>query len=403
MDQQLVSQRMARVYQALGPFLMAVTDPYMARLSNDPEACNFSTGNPQEMPVAGYVEALQRWLPPQNKDWFAYKMNEPEARQAVADSLSRWRKQVFAPEDIFLTTGAFSALALILNAVVDPGDEVIFVSPPWFFYEGMIISSGGTPVKVRVNPTDFDLDLEAIAGAITPRTRAIFINSPHNPTGKIYPTQTLKELGQILLAATQRNGRPLYLVSDEAYSRIIYDGRGYASPTSFYEHSFLVYTYGKTLLAPGMRIGYIALPGEMPEREVMRSALMGSQTIIGHAFPDALLQYALPDLEKLSIDVKHLEEKRDLMVDALGNMGYSLHKPEGTFYLLPRSPLEDDQAFVKLLAEYKILCMPGLAFDMPGYFRISLTANDEMIERSLAGFASALERARRAEKTGVSA
>ena len=150
----------------------------------------------------------------------------------------------------------------------------------------------------------------------------------------------------------------------------------------------------RPLLTPGQRIGYIALPPDMPEREPLRNALLTAQFMLGWPFPNALLQYALPDLEKLSIDIQHLQRKRDRMVAALGEMGYDLHSPEGTFYLMPRSPLEDDLAFTRLLMAHKIFCLPGAAFEMPGYFRISLTANDAMIERSLPGFAAALQSAR---------
>jgi aspartate aminotransferase len=181
------------------------------------------------------------------------------------------------------------------------------------------------------------------------------------------------------------------LLSDEAYSRIIYDHRRYDSPTAFYANSFLLYTYGKTLLAPGQRMGYIALPPMMPSRELMRNALFVSQLVTGYAFPNALLQRALPDLEELSIDMAHLQRKRDRMVTALHVMGYEVHVPEGTFYLLPRSPLPDDWAFVESLASRDVFCLPGCVVELPGYFRISLTASDEMIERALPRFAVAWE------------
>jgi aspartate aminotransferase len=154
----------------------------------------------------------------------------------------------------------------------------------------------------------------------------------------------------------------------------------------------LIYTYGKTLLTPGQRVGYIALSPTMPQRERLREALYIAQLVTGFAFPNALLQHALSDLEKLSIDVRHLQHKRDWLVGALRRMGYELHTPEGTFYLLVRSPLVDDLAFIELLAEHDIFCLPGKVLEMPGYFRLSLTANDEMIEQSLSGFAATIKR-----------
>ncbi len=391
---EIYSETTARLLTLLEPFVRSMTDPAMVERIQQPGACDFIAGNPQEMPLPGFVQALERWSVPQNKDWFAYKFNVPEARAAIAASLWERRGSAFREEDIYLTTGAFGALSVALGVVVDRGDEVIYISPPWFFYEALIIRSGGTPVRVRVDERTYDLDLEAIAKALTPRTRAIIINSPNNPTGKIYPPETLRGLGEILERASKRNGQPIYLLSDEAYCRIIYDGRSYPSPTAFYPNSFLIYTYGKTLLTPGERLGYIALPPAMVQRQDLSAAIFIQEAIGGHMFPNAVLQYALPDLERLSIDVEHLQHKRDRMGSALSKMGYQVHIPEGTFYLLPRSPVPDDVAFVRRLAERDIFCLPGQVMEMPGYFRISLTANDDMIDRALPGFEAVLEETR---------
>jgi aspartate aminotransferase len=385
-----ISQKIIDIQDHLGAVLSVITDPQINGRNDDPQSCDFIFGNPQEMPLPGYAEALQRTVTPHNKDWFAYKMSEPQSQQVIAESLHRWRGIAYQPEDI---TGAFAGLAAALTAVVDPGDEVIFLSPPWFFYETLILGAGCTPVRVKVDARTFDPDLEAIQSAITSKTRAIIINSPNNPTGKIYSPQVLADLASLLASAQKRTQRPIYLISDESYSRIVFDGRTFPGPTAFYPYSFLIYTYGKTLLTPGQRIGYIALPPEMPDRSQMNSALLTAQFLLGWPFPNAILQYALPDLEQLSIDIPHLQRKRDRMVNALSEMGYNLHSPEGTFYLMPRSPLEDDQAFTRLLMAHKIYCLPGAAFEMPGYFRISLTANDDMIERSLPGFRTALQAA----------
>jgi aspartate aminotransferase len=237
----------------------------------------------------------------------------------------------------------------------------------------------------------FDLDLNAIESAITSRTRAIIINSPNNPTGKIYPPATLQALAGLLTDRSNQYDRPIYLLSDEAYSRIVYDNRLFYSPTAYYPNTFLLYTYGKTLLTPGQRIGYIALPPTMPDRDILRPALIASQLVTGYAFPNALLQHALPDLEGLSIDIPHLQQKRDHLVGELREMGYDVHIPEGTFYLLPRAPIADDWAFVERLANNNVLCLPGEVVEAPGFFRISLTANDDMIERAIPGFAAAIE------------
>ncbi|MCC6456002.1 MAG: aminotransferase class I/II-fold pyridoxal phosphate-dependent enzyme [Caldilineaceae bacterium] len=389
-----VSTRSLAIFNTMAPFFRFVSDSVWTRRSGDPSICDFVFGNPHEMPLAGFTAALQRWTVPQNQEWHAYKLNEESAQRVIATALHEQRGVAYALEDIFLTNGAFAALTVTLNAIVNPGDEVIFISPPWFFYEALIVGAGGQPVRVKVEPETFDLDIAAIRSAITPQTRAIIVNSPHNPTGKIYSPQTLTALAGVLTEASNANGRPIYLLSDEAYCRIIFDGRSYPSPTTFYPNSFLIYTYGKILLTPGERLGYIALSPEMADREALRLALFVTQFATGYAFPNAVLQHAIGDLDKLSIDIAHLQEKRDWMVSALREMGYSVHTPEGTFYLLVKSPISDDSAFADLLAEYDILCLPGYVAEMPGYFRLSLTANDEMIQRALPGFAAALERAR---------
>jgi aspartate aminotransferase len=373
------------------PLMRFLSDSPYANLHTEPDVCDFAFGNPHEMPLESYVDALSRQIAPQNKDWFAYKLNEDAPRQTLARILLERRRIAFEPDDIFLTNGAFAGLAVSMFAITDPGDEIIFNTPPWFFYEPMITGLGLKPVRVRVKPGTFDLDIDAIAAAITSKTRAVIVNSPHNPTGRIYPPEQLEQLADVLRKASRRRRQPIYIISDEAYCRIVFEGRACPSPIDIYPDTFLVYTYGKTLLTPGQRIGYVALPPAMPNREAMREAFFASQATLGFLFPNALLQYAIEDLEQLSIDIEHLQRRRDHMTSALRQMGYDATLPEGTFYLLLRSPLTDDMAFTEILSRHKVLVLPGSAFEMPGYFRISLTANDDMVQRALPAFQAAIE------------
>ena len=363
---------------------------YMSR-KNEPGSLDFTLGDAHEMPLPGFVEALQRWSVPQTKGWYGYKGNLSESRNTVSTALKERRGLTFAPEDIFLTNGTVVGLAICLQILAGEGDEVIINLPPWLGYRRMIHLTGATPVGITVTD-DFELDLEAIAAAITERTRAIIINSPHNPTGKIFSEKTLQSLANLLTDASVRYGKPIYLISDETFSRIVFDNRPCPSPTQFYPFSFLVYGYSKTLMAPGQRIGYIAIPPTMPERKQIGqiiSLLQGSS--FGWCFPSALMQYALPDLEKLSLDLEHLQSKRDWMVRELQEMGYQVQPPEGTFFLLVKSPWEDDCVFAELLASYGVFVFPGTPQEVPGYFRISLTANEDMISRSLSKFQVARE------------
>lgn len=253
----------------------------------------------------------------------------------------------------------------------------------------MIIGAGGTAVKVGIDSSSFDLDMAAIKDAISGRTRAIIINSPHNPTGKIYSRETLVELGRILEDANEKNGKTIYLISDEAYQQIIFDENEFVSPATIYPNTFLVYTYGKVHLTPGQRIGYIALPPQMRNRAEVRNAIILTQQFSGWAFPNAILQYAISELVPLSIDIQQLQTRRDRLISALSEIGYKTNRPEGTFYLLVKSPIADDWDFIERLAQYDVYCLPGITFGLPGYFRISLTGNDEMVERSIPGFAEA--------------
>jgi aspartate aminotransferase len=391
MDTHRFSQSMDAIFRLEEPLMRFFNaSGYARRDPADPENCDFVAGNPQEIALPAFVESLQRWTVPQDKDWYAYKFNEPYAQEAAAAGLRERRGIPFEAEDILLTDGAFAGLNLCIRTVTDPGDEIVFCSPPWFFYEALIVAAGATPVRVRVDMETWDLDVDAIEAAITERTRAVLVNSPNNPTGRIYPQETLERLGAVLAAASERNGRPVYLISDEAYSRIVFDDREFFSPTTYYPFSFLIYTYGKQLLTPGERMGYIALPPEMPAREEMRNAFMLAQlTYGGQAVPGAVLLRALADLEGLIVDVKALQRRRDRVVEALRSYGYDLHSPEGTFYLLPTSPDPDDVAFTERLATEKVFVLPGDVVEMPGRFRISITGNDDMVERALPIFEAA--------------
>ena len=368
---------------------------YGSRGHGQVPGCDFTFGNPHQMPAERYVGTLRDALIPQNDQWFAYQTNGEAAREAAAESLQRLLDVPFRTEDIYLTTGGFAAIALALKAVADPGDEVIYSLPPWFLYEPLIIEAGLVPVKVRINTTTFDLDLDAIGAAITEHTRAVIVNSPNNPTGRIYPPELLVRLAELLEAASTRFGRRIYLISDEAYNRIVFDGLRFHSPVEFYPHTLLAYSYGKTHLSPGQRVGYLALPPSMPERDEMGPAIIGLQVATGWVYPNALLQHALPELEKFSIDVGQLQQRRDRLVDALGGMGYRVRRPEGTFYLYVASPIPDDEAFTESLARRDVFVLPGGLFETPGFFRISLTANEDMIERSLPAFEAAMNESRR--------
>ena len=381
-------RRIDRIGEAIAPFLAFFDGPY-ARLNANPEIANFAVGNPQEFPLPAYVDALRANLEPRRRDWFAYKDNEPKSRIAVARSLRERTGLPWDPADVAMTNGGFAALAVAMRTLVEPGDEVIFLSPPWFFYEFMILASDGVPVRLHLAPPAFEPDMAEVAAAITPRTRAIIFNSPHNPSGRVYPLETLQALARTLSDASARIGHPIYLISDEPYNRIIFDGRTFHSPAEAYPYTVITYSYGKTLLAPGQRIGYLTVPPTMPDRAAFGRSVFVAQLATGYAFPNALLQHAIKDLEGMSIDVAAMQLRRDRLVGALREIGYQTTVPEGTFYIMARAPIDDDVAFTDLLAKHRVLVLPGTVVEVPGWFRISLTASDEMVERGIPGFAAA--------------
>lgn len=346
-------------------------------------------GNPQELAPDAYVEAIQRALVPDSPAYYAYGPTWQPAVAAVSAALADRLQLDLAADDVFLTRGASSGLKVALGLVVDPGDEVVMMSPPWFFYEAFVQAAGGVPVKVPLTERTFDLDLAAIEHALTPRTRAVIINTPHNPSGRIYPEGQLRELAALLEDTSRANDRRIFLLSDEAYARILFDGRAMLTPARFYRATFMLHSYSKTLLAPSQRAGYMAIPPTMPGRDAIREALANDTVLTGEV-PDTAMQHAMPELEQMCIDVAAIQRRRDRMVGQLHRLGYELDSPEAGFYLFATTPIADAVQFCDWLADRKVYVLPGDAFERPGWFRLSLTASDAMVERALPILAAAI-------------
>ena len=357
----------------------------------DPDIADFTFGNPHEMPLAGIVTALREQAIPENKDWFAYKTSEEAPQKFVATELSRELGLAFEPPDIALTAGAFAAISVAFRLVLDAGDEAIFSEPAWFCYEPMLLAADAVPRKIALRPPRFDLDLDAIEAAIGPRTRLVIVNTPHNPTGRIYGRETLTALAELLERASRRIGHRICLLSDEPYRRLRFDGHGFVSPAAVYPWTLIAYSYGKVLLAPGQRLGYLAISPLMPQadRQPLRDAMFATQMALGWCFPNALMQYALPQLDRLSIDVQALTRRRDTLSDALQSAGHVVLPPEGTFYLWAKWAGNDPDRQWNALADRNVFVLPGATMNAPDYFRISLTASDEMVARALPAFATA--------------
>jgi aspartate aminotransferase len=354
----------------------------------DPTIADFTFGNPHEMPLEGLVAAIREGAVPRDKDWFAYKTSEEEPQAFLAEAVGRELGLPFEPPDIALTAGAFGAISVAIRLLLDAGEEAIVSEPAWFCYEPMLLAADAVPRKVALRPPRFDLDLDAIEAAIGPRTRLVIINTPHNPTGRLYGREVLAGLADRLERASSQIGRRIFVLSDEPYRRLRFDGRPFTSPAALYPWTLVSYSYGKVLLAPGQRLGYLAISPLMPaaDRQALRDAMFASQMALGWCFPNAVMQYAVPRLEGLTIDVAALARRRDALSGALARAGHAVLPPEGTFYLWARWAGDPARQW-DALADRGVFVMPGALMNAPEYFRISLTASDEMVARALPAFA----------------
>jgi aspartate aminotransferase len=258
------SQRTRAVAKALESLSSFFAESAWARRHKEADVCDFAFGNPQEWPLPELVEALRFHATPRSTDWFAYKADEQETCAVIADALGKKLGLPFETEDIAVTNGAFAALVVAIHLLTDPGDEVLFSTPPWFCYEALIVNAGAVAAKVPVTIPSFDLDLEAIGRAITPHTRIVIVNSPHNPTGRVYSSEVLAGLAAILQAASRRNGHRIWLLSDECYREIVFDGLGFCSPASIYPYTLIAYSYAKKLLTPASASAISRLPRRVP-------------------------------------------------------------------------------------------------------------------------------------------
>ena len=365
-------------------------------MQGSPGVIDLAFGDPHEYPTRQLVELLQRHLSPQHPEWFAYVRDHPPAQAAIARCLSEDLGLPFEPDDIALTSGAFAGLSVCLRIVCEPSDEVVYLNPVWFYYEPIIDSVGAKPRQVALTPGNWRLDPARIAAAITPATSAVIINSPNNPTGVIYSQDELAQLAQVLTAKSQQYGRPIYLISDEAYRRIVFDEHRCPSPGTCYPYTLLVHTYTKTLLLPGIRLGYIALPPTMPDRQQMRDQLSVARLMTGWAFPSNPLLYSVPELQTHRVPISPLQRRRDLLVEALSSVGYGVLPSQGTFYQLAEAPTPDDWEHARILEEYGLLALPGSIMGAPGYLRFSLTVTDAMLDDTVGRLQKAYSRARSA-------
>jgi aspartate aminotransferase len=354
---------------------------------------DLSLGNPVMEPPAEFKKELKRLANNPTPGMHRYMENAgyAETRAAVAAQLSLETGIKFTHDEIVMTCGAAGALNVVLKAILNPGDEVIAFAPYFLEYGNYIDNHGGVTKAV---PTDdkFMPKLDALEAAISARTKAVLVNSPNNPTGVVYSEDFIRKLGVLLGKKEAQYRTHIFLISDEAYRKIIYDGLKYPPVFHHHRHSIVATSHSKDLALPGERIGYIAVHPECSQKEELMGALIFCNRTLGYVNAPALMQHVVRKLQNVTVSVADYQRKRDFLYSNMVKLGYSLVKPQGAFYMFPKSPLEDELAFIRELQRYNVLAVPGRGFGTPGYFRISYCVEDKTLEGSLDGFKKAAQK-----------
>ena len=367
----------------------------LKRLYGEENIFDFSLGNPNLEPPASLKKALKALADCPIPGMHRYMPNcgYSDTRCAIAEFLSEESGLPFDEKHVVMTVGAAGGLNVVLKSILDEGEEVIVPSPYFMEFKFYIANCGGEIRLVETNG-DFSLNLSEIEKAIGVKTKAILINSPNNPTGVVYDQASFEKLGKLLKKKSQELGRTLYLITDEAYRRIVFDQIQLPIAFRYYPHTIRVTSHSKDLSLPGERIGYIAVHPLCEEVDELISAIVFANRTLGFVNAPALMQRLVAPLQKNSVNTREYEEKRDLFYNSLTTFGYEVVKPQGAFYLFPKAPIEDDVAFVKELQSKRILTVPGTGFGKPGYFRIAYAVDKKVIEGSLPGFKEVAEKYR---------
>jgi len=348
---------------------------------------DLSLGNPVTEPPDEFRQELRRWVNEPSAGMHRYMPNAgyPETRAAVAEHLSSITGLPFTQNEIVMTCGAAGGINVALKTIVETGDEVLIFAPYFVEYIYYIDNTQALP---RIVPTDsqFAPDLKTLEENITSKTRAVLVNSPNNPTGAVYGHDILMGIGELLGRKEVEYGREIFLISDEVYRRLVYDGVECPYVFQYHPRTIVTTSHSKDLALPGERIGYIAVNPQYDGRDELINGLVFCNRVLGFVNAPALMQHVVRALQDASVDVDQYVKKRDLLYNSLVEMGYSIVKPTGAFYIFPKSPIEDDVAFVAELQNYNVLVVPGKGFGAPGYFRISYCLEDWVIEGALSGF-----------------
>jgi len=359
----------------------------LRKIHGSEKVYDFTLGNPNVEPPEKFREEFKKLALNPVPGMHRYMSNAgyPETRAAVAAVLAEESGLPVSADNIVMTTGAGGGLNVVLKTLLDEGEEVIVFKPFFVEYKFYIDNHSGKTVEIPAGP-NFQPDLSALADAIGPMTKAVLINSPNNPTGVIYSKETLDNLGKILSQKESQLGKAIYLISDEPYAKIAYDGVKVPSIFQSHRNSIMVTSHSKDLALPGERIGYIAVHPEIDSGQLMMDGLIFANRTLGFVNAPALMQRVVASLQRETVDLEEYREKRDILYNHLTSVGFEMVKPQGAFYLFPKSPLPDDVEFVRLAQKYNILLVPGSGFGGPGYFRIAYCIDRQIILNSLPAF-----------------
>ena len=356
---------------------------------------NFAIGNPSIDPPDCVQEAVERLLhtvPPTQLHAYSPDQGLPEVRRAVAEYLNGAFSMTYAPEDIYMTSGASAGLAIGCRALLSPGDECITLTPYFSEYRTYTEAAGGVMREVPSEPETFQLDYEAFAAAVNGKTWLVILNSPNNPSGVVYTEETLKGLAALLERKSAEYGHPIYIIADEPYRELVYGGVKVPFIPCLYRNTIVCYSYSKSLSLPGERIGYVYVPGFADDSAAVYAAISGAARIMGHVCPPTLMQKVIELCAGERPDLAAYEENRNLLYNSLREMGYQCAKPDGAFYLFVKAPNGDANAFSeRAKLTHNLLVVPADGFGCPGYFRLSYCVSNDMIRRSLPAFKAMIE------------
>ena len=353
---------------------------------------DLSLGNPVIEPPQKVQDALVQAAKDTSPGLHRYMPNAgfQDVREAISKTLSEECKVTLSANDLVMVCGAAGGLNITLKTLLDSGDEVLIFAPYFVEYLFYADNHGGKVVSVKTHD-DFTLNFDALKNALNEKTKAVIINSPNNPTGVVYSREELKQLAKILKKHSDKSGRPVYLISDDPYKKITFDGVEAANILELYENSIYITSHSKDIALAGERIGFVAVHPKCEDADNLMAGLIFSNRVLGFVNAPALIQRVLKNVQGVTVNVEQYRKKRDFLYGELVRIGYEVVKPQGAFYFFPKSPIKDEVEFVNKLAEKKVLVVPGRGFGCPGYFRISYCLPDSVIEGSIPGFESAFK------------